>query len=499
GHCLSWAGRQRPRGDSGLDIGRDTDDPGGGLAGTTDIRGRGRRGCRGAGRVFGLSRRLLPRGAHRRLVSALLDSGTCLRPALPGTAQALQRDRPGTERGPGAVVQVQRLAARGVRRPGGVPGHPRGPEGTPSTKNPGYLGVRSTRRAPFRGGLLALVRLRRIARRIRRIAEASPTLHGRLQLVAAPSAAPARADVGTLGRTRLERDGIPGRGSLLQAGASSPGKTEPLSGLAPACDLRSRFSFLLLGARSRMGPLSPAAAEPGKAAAGGGLAWPVNPDPVLPSVCAALAAAVFSGLDHDGKPHQSGISNTAAENRQVHFRTRDWKSLRVQYMGVDRLWYCDAGDRASGRRHVALADLGSRCITRAAGTLGLAEERRQEGSYRSAGRHTGTASAGSPSGHVLRGRPGACAGGTRPGAAARAWEPPALGPGGPGPVASGGGPQDSVRGAPWPLGAGPRIPDTVEPSGPAGYRPGCCPGRQVGVVKLPALAASSQNRRTCVM
>ena len=61
-----------------------------------------------------------------------------------------------------------------------------------------------------------------------------------------------------------------------------------------------------------------------------------------------------------------------------------------------------------------------------------------------------------------------------------------------------GGPQDSARGAPWPLGARPRIPDTVEPSGPAGYRPGCCPGRQVEAL-APALAASSQNRRTRVM
>ena len=54
----------------------------------------------GTGGVFGLSCRLLPHGAHRRLVSALLDSGTGLRPAFSGTARALPRDRPGTERGP---------------------------------------------------------------------------------------------------------------------------------------------------------------------------------------------------------------------------------------------------------------------------------------------------------------------------------------------------------------------------------------------------------------
>src|SRR5208337_3518123 len=72
-------------------------------------------------------------------------------------------------------------------------------------------------------------------------------------------------------------------------------------------------------------------------------------------------------------------------------------------------------------------------------------------------------------------------------------------PGRPGPVAPGRGPEDSVGDAPWPLGARPRIPGTTGPSGPAGYRSGCCPGRQVGVVERPALAASSQNRRNCVM
>ena len=160
----------------------------------------------------------------------------------------------GLERGPGAVVQVQRLAARGVRRPGGVPGNPRGPERTPSTKNPGGLGVRPARRARCHRGLLALVCLRRIARGIRRVAAASPKLHGRLPLVAAPSATPARADGGTLGRTRLERDGIPGRGCLLRAGASCPGKAVRAIGASSclrsslSCSSSFPSSYWLLGA-----------------------------------------------------------------------------------------------------------------------------------------------------------------------------------------------------------------------------------------------------------
>ena len=106
--------------------------------------------------------------------------------------------------------------------------------------------------------------------------------------------------------------------------------------------------------------------------------------------------------------------------------------------------------------------------------------------------------AGSSSGHVLRRWPRAGAGRAQPGAAARAGNPHwALVD-----VAQlrqEGDPKKRRRGS-WAAGSSSaRVPGTTEPSDPAGRRSGCCPGRQVGVDRRPALAASSPSRRTFVM